>query len=96
MCSIAVKRDRVADPETVVNRVRRAGHGAKVGPVGAHPQGLQEGALLERRLAQFWMTGSTIHDRPRRTAIVLEVDVGQRVIRAKVNEVDELNVNWRH
>ena len=62
------------DRETDVNRVRRARHGTKVGPVGAHPQGLQEGALLERRLAQFWMTGSTIHDRPRRTSIVLEVE----------------------
>lgn len=33
-------------------------HGTKVGPVGAHPSVLTEGALLERWRAQFWTTTS--------------------------------------
>ena len=37
--------------ESVVSCALR--HGAKVGPVGAHPLG----ALLERWLAQFWISG---------------------------------------
>ena len=43
-------------------RVRRARLGTNVGPVGAHPGDRGEDALLERWLAQFWMTRSTIHE----------------------------------